>query len=297
MLFDNDEAVFITAVGTPRDERGDLLEDSFRRHLRDQIDKAHVGGFLVLGSMGAMPSLKLSTCRACAEAAVSETAGRAKIMVGIGDNSVERTLARIDDIKHLELDAVVATTPYYSFSTQADLIYYYTRIADASPWPLYLYDLPQATKVKIELDTVAKLSEHKNIHGAKCSHDPVHVRRLHDGLFGGGFEVISAMYDLIDMFLWYGMTRNLDGFFCMIAPWLAEIKSAYVKKDFKRISDLQRRMTALRFAFWDVGMAGAFTVAMNMLGFEGQFHASHVAPLDKEQEPTVRKLMEDAGLL
>ena len=55
-------------------------------------------------------------------------------------------------LKDLDIDAVVATTPYYFVSAQSDLIGYFTRIADRSPVPLYLYDLPQVTKVKIELD-------------------------------------------------------------------------------------------------------------------------------------------------
>ena len=297
MLFDGTHAVFVTAMGTPLDDNGDLVEESFRAHLRDQVDRGGADGVLVLGTMGMLASLKDSVCPQAARAAVEEVGDRAKVMVGVGDNSLERTFVRIEALKGLALDAVVATTPYYFGSSQDDLVYYYTKIADASPFPLYLYDLPQATKVKTELETMEKLSAHRNIHGAKCSHDPVFVRRLYDRLNGPDFEIIHAQYDLIDVLMIYGMTKALDGFFGVMAPWIADIKRAYDTRDFGAISRIQKRMTALRCSFLPLGVFPAFTVAMNLLGFEGRFHPSHMRPLDDPGRDAVRRLLEDAGLL
>ena len=297
MLFEGDGAVFVTAVGTPIDEKGDLVEESFRAHLRDQVDRGKVDGALLLGTMGMMPSLTESTYVAVVKTGVDEIGDRAKLIVGVGDNSVERTVAKIRSIADLGVDAVVATAPYYFMSSQEDLVYYHTKIADASPLPLYLYDLPQVTKVKTELGTMETLSRHENIHGAKCSHDPVYVRRLHDRLADSGFEIIQAQYDLIDMFLMYGITKCLDGFFAVMAPWIASIKEAYKTRDFATISEIQRKMTALRCSFFPVGVFPAFTVAMNLLGFPGRWHPTHMRPLEAEKEGVVRELMAGAGLL
>lgn len=297
MLFANDTAVFVTAAGTPVDGNGDLVEESFRAHVRDQVDTGKVDGILALGSMGTMTTLKESTCVDVVAAAVDEVGDRARVMIGVGDNSIERTLAKINAIADLDVDAVVATTPYYYISSQQDLIYYYTKIADASPFPLYLYDLPQATKVKTEMDTMLKLAEHPNIQGSKCSHDPVFVRRLFDALNGSGFEIIHAQYDLMDMYLRYGITKCLDGFFGVLAPWLASVKDAYQIKDFPAISRIQRKMTALRCSFHPLGVLPAFTVAMNLLGFPGRWHPSHMKPFDEARHGVVRALLEDAALL
>ena len=112
-MFDKKLASFVTALGTPVDEQGDLLEQSFRLHINDQLDQGQVDGFLVLGTMGQMPCLKLSTYQQCAKAACAEVGEQAKILIGVGGNSIEQTMGRIEMLQGLRFDAVVSTTPYY----------------------------------------------------------------------------------------------------------------------------------------------------------------------------------------
>jgi len=295
-MFSKEQATFVTALGTPLNEQGDLLEESFRKHIDNQLEYG-MDGFLVAGTMGCMPCLKRSTYLKSAQVACDQAAGKAKIMVGVGDNSIEKTSQRIDSLKGLKVDVVVATTPYYYVSTQKDLLYYFTKIADKSPFPLYLYDLPQVTKAKIELQTALKLSQHPNIHGAKCSHDPIYVKILAQMTAGTDFEIIHGQYDFTDVFLIYGVTASVDGFYGIMPSWLKEIKDAYAKKDFEKISQRQLTMTALRNAFIQLNVFPAFTVAMNLLGFEGSFHPSHLAPLHENGKPKVKKLLQDAQLL
>ncbi|MBI2441372.1 MAG: dihydrodipicolinate synthase family protein [Lentisphaerae bacterium] len=295
-MFAKEQAVFITAVGTPLNEDGDLVEESFRRHLSDQLANG-IDGLLVMGTMGMMPCLKAATYRQCAQAAVAQVGSRAKVMVGIGDNSIERTMERVELLEGLKIDAVAATTPYYFPSSQHDLLDYFRTIAERSPFPLYLYDLPQLTKVKIELDTVLELSAHRNIRGIKCSHDPVYVRRLFDRLGQSDFELICSQYDLTDFFLAYGIMLHLDGFFSVMPSWLKEIKGAYQLKDFKKINAIQRKMTALRSDFFSLGVFPAFSEAMNLLGFAGRFFPSHLSPLAPQDRRRVKELLVKAGLL
>ncbi len=295
-MFNSNKTVFITAVGTPLDGEGRLIEKSFRKHLNDQI-KNGIDGLLVMGTMGMMPCLSSATYIRCAEIATGKIGKKAKIMIGVGDNSIERTIERIGSIRHLKIDAVVVTTPYFFTSSQKDLFYYFTEVAERSPFPVYLYDLPQRTKVKIELETVLRLSQHKNIKGIKCSDGPAWTRTLFDKFLGKDFEVISAHYDLIDIFLRYGIRMHLDGFFSIMPSWLKEIKVAFSKNDFEEITRIQKKMTWLRNEFIKIGVFPAFTEAMNLLGFEGKFHPSHSAPLDESDRLVTKRFFEEAGLL
>ena len=157
MLFDAQSATFVTALGTPLNEQGELLEDSFRRHMDNQLE-CGIDGFLVLGTMGCMPCLTKSTYLKCVEVACEHVGDGTKIMVGVGGNSIEQTMELIKLIKGLKVDAVVATPPYYFVSSQKDLLYYFSKIAEQSEFALYLYNLPGTTKVMIELDTTIELS-------------------------------------------------------------------------------------------------------------------------------------------
>lgn len=296
MMFVKEAATFITALGTPLDQQDNLVEASFRRHIEHQLEN-DLDGLLVLGSMGQMACVKHSTFAECARVAVDEIGGRTRIIVGVGDNSVERTVERIDLLKDLNIDAVAATTPYYFASDQDDLIHYFHQIADRSPFPLYFYDLPQVTKVKIELDTALKLSEHPNILGAKCSHDPVYIRNLAQMTSDRDFEIIHGMYDLVDVFLSYGLRANVDGFYALMPGWTRELKQAYGKRDFETISQRQQKMTNFRNALIELRIFPAFTVAMNLLGFEGRFHPSHMAPLADPDHGKVKQILQEAELV
>src|SRR3989337_2606951 len=107
MMFGKKGATFVTAPGTPLDEQGDLLAQSYRKHINNQLEYG-IDGFLVLGSMGCMPCLKQSTYLECAQVACDQAAGKAKILVGVGDNSIEWTRQRINLLKGLQVEAVAA---------------------------------------------------------------------------------------------------------------------------------------------------------------------------------------------
>ena len=295
-MFSDNQASFITAAGTPTDPSGRLDEDGYGAHLRHQLDHG-IDGFLICGSMGQMACLTHETWLAAARVAVDQVAGRARILVGIGDNSVERTFQRIDALAELPIDAVVATTPYYFPSGQADLIDYFTQIAERASVPLYLYDLPHATKVKIEMDTMLELARHENIAGAKCSHDPQYVRQLADATDGGSFEVISAQLNLMDMFITGGIVRQLDGLFCLCPQWLAEMKTAHQRGDRQQMTAVQKSVNQLAQRLRAMALFPAFTVAMNLLGFAGRFHPSHMRPIADQDMPRVRQIMVELGLV
>ena len=112
-------------------------------------------------------------------------------MVGAGDASFTRTLRRIQFVEQFNVDGIVVLSPYFETFGQADLINYFTALADRSRKPLFLYDLPGITRTKLELETVLQLSKHPNIRGIKCSGDWPAVWRLINCV-DDGFRVIPA---------------------------------------------------------------------------------------------------------
>ncbi len=64
---------------------------------------------------------------------------------------------------------IMVTPPYYSHVQQRELKIFFTKIADASNVPLWLYHQPGETKLSIDIDTVVELSKHSNIVGIKAA--------------------------------------------------------------------------------------------------------------------------------
>ena len=287
---------FITAVGTPLDEEGNLIKESFRKHIDDQI-KANISGILCMGSMGKQATIKNNVFIEVAETAVDCISSAVPVIVGCMDNSIERVKDRIDSIKKLKIDGIALTTPFYDGASQKDLLRFFTRIADYSSFPIYLYDLPQITKIKMEIDTVIELSKHSNIVGIKCSHDPTYVRKLYDYFKENQkFDVISAQVDLVDMFYRYGLKLQLDGIFCLFPEWMKELKASLDKEDWGKAKLVQQRITSFRDKLLELDVFPAFSYGMNLLGYKGNF-APDYCELGEESKDKVYRLIKEYGLV
>ncbi len=274
---------------------GNLVKESFKKHINDQI-KANISGILCMGTMGKQATIKNNVFVEVAETAVNCINSAVPVIVGCMDNSIERVKDRIELIKKFKLDGIALTTPFYHGSSQKDLLRFFGEIADYSPFPIYLYDLPQVTKIKTEIDTVIESSKHTNIAGIKCSHDPAYVRKLHDHFKENhDFDVISAQVDLMDVFYRYGIKLQLDGIFCLFPEWMKELKASLDKEDWGKAKLVQQRITSFRDKLIKLDVFPAFSYGMNLLGYEGNF-APDYCELGKEGKDKVCELMKEYGL-
>ena len=95
------------------------------------------------------------------------------IMFGIGGNNTQAVLHQIKFTNFSHIQAILSVCPYYNKPTQEGLIRHYSLIADHSPVPVYIYNVPGRTACNIEAETILKLAEHPNIQGVKeSSPDP-----------------------------------------------------------------------------------------------------------------------------
>ncbi|MCD4670221.1 MAG: dihydrodipicolinate synthase family protein [Actinomycetia bacterium] len=294
------EKGFITALGTPRDKDGYLIEESLTRHVIDQINGG-VHGFLVLGTMGDEPGIKDSEYARVVKTVVEakeENNPDARILVGAMDNSIERVMDRINNLKGLDIDGIALTTPYYFGCSQGALIRFFSTIADRSQFPIYLYDLPSTTKTKIMLETQKRLSEHKNIWGSKCSEDADYIRKLAEYFKGNEeYAIIEAQFDLFDMFHRIGLKLHLDGFTCLFPQWLKSYWNDLESEKWDKCTLWQAKFTELRDEFIKLDVFSSFSYAMNLLGYRGNFAPSHFEPVPDDIKDKIKDLMKKFELI
>jgi 4-hydroxy-tetrahydrodipicolinate synthase len=89
------------------------------------------------------------------------------VVLGIGGNDTEHVCSQIDDISGESFDAILSVCPYYNKPSQAGLINHFVQIADKSPRPVILYNVPGRTSVNLLAGSTLILSEHPNIIGIK----------------------------------------------------------------------------------------------------------------------------------
>lgn len=258
---------FFPALGTPLDHEGRLVEESLRRQIDMQIN-AGAAGALCMGSMGAEAALTTAEYARTAKTAAEAVAGRVPLFVGAMDNSVFRVKERFAALADLPIDGVVLTTPFYSTTSTENLIRFFLSAADAAPHPLYLYDLPGVTKQKITFSMVKALAKHPNIRGIKTG-DIVLARKLQ--LECPEFDLLFSNIDIFDVANAFALPRVLDGMFACTPANTAAFNDCFLAGDFAGAGKHLDNILALRDLFLENGVWPGFTVAMNLLGLDGNY--------------------------
>lgn len=162
--------------------------------------------FLVpLGTTGETPTLSDEEKRRVLDVAIRHAAGR-PVVAGVGSNSVGATLANMGLLQ--DADAFLVVVPFYNKPPQRGMYAYFKAVAEATPKPVILYNVPGRTGANLEAATALALARDvPNIIGIKeASGKPEQIQALLDGR-PEGFRVLSGNdSDTFDM-----MRQGADG--------------------------------------------------------------------------------------
>ena len=135
------------------------------------VDNLIVGGvdyILVLGTTGETPTLSTDERKALIRFVRDRVAGRVKLMVGVGGNCTHDVVKTLRTWDLRGYDAVLSVNPYYNKPNQEGLYQHFKAIAEASPLPVMLYNIPGRTGVNMAPETIARLAtDCDNIIGVK----------------------------------------------------------------------------------------------------------------------------------
>jgi len=155
-----------TALVSPFTKTGDLDEAAVRRLARRQID----GGvhFLVpCGTTGESPTLTRRERLRTIEILVDEAKGRVPILAGAGGYDTREVIEAAADLRKVGAQGLLSVTPYYNKPSQEGLYQHYRAIAESTPLPILVYNVPGRTGVNVEVDTLVRLAAIPNIVGVK----------------------------------------------------------------------------------------------------------------------------------
>ncbi|MEQ9406929.1 MAG: dihydrodipicolinate synthase family protein [Fuerstiella sp.] len=168
----------IPPVVTPLLTHDQLDPESVDRVVNHLVDGG-VNGLFVLGTTGEGPSLTYQIRYEMVERSCEAAAGRVPVLVCVTDTSLAEAIHLAEHAATSGAAAVVAAAPFYFGIGQDALEDWFVRLADASPLPVLLYNMPSCVKVCLESETVARLAKHQNIAGIKdSSGDLAYFQRL-----------------------------------------------------------------------------------------------------------------------
>lgn len=126
---------------------------------------------VVNGTTGESPTTTFEEKQALLKFTKANNPKNLPIVFGLGGNDTRQVLANIAATDFEGVGAILSVCPYYNKPTQAGIVAHFTAIADASPVPVLLYNVPGRTVVNMKLETILELAKHPNIIGLKdaCS--------------------------------------------------------------------------------------------------------------------------------
>ena len=155
------------ALVTPFMENG-AIDFAAVAKIVDNLIAGGVDYILVLGTTGETPTLSTDERKALIRFVRDRVAGRVKLMVGVGGNCTHDVVKTLRTWDLRGYDAVLSVNPYYNKPNQEGLYQHFKAIAEASPLPVMLYNIPGRTGVNMAPETIARLAtDCDNIIGVK----------------------------------------------------------------------------------------------------------------------------------
>lgn len=291
----------LTAMVTPFGKDGALDLDA-ARELASHLVRNGSDGLVVCGTTGESPTLSHDEKIDLFKAIVAEVGSEASVIAGTGSYDTSESIALTREAGDLGVDACLIVTPYYSRPPQNGLLAHFTAIADASPVPLVLYDIPGRTGRRIERPTMIELAQHERIVADKDAvGDAGETALLRSELDAAGcsdFEIYSGDDPLLLPHLAAGAVGIISVCSHLVGRQIKEVMSAWNDGKLEEAQRIYSELLPLMKTI--MGLTASpipVKAAINMLGLEVGEPRLPLVPPTEQESAAIRKALEDAGLL
>ncbi len=283
---------------TPFRTNGDVDYDAVVENVI-KYQEFDLAGYVVLGSNGEGVYLteeeKLRVLKA-----VRQTMSDDRVLVaGTGCESTRATIDLTRKAADVGADAVLVVTPNYydTKMTPEAMIRFFSDVADASPIPVAVYNVPQNTHVDLAPATITRAGEHPNIIGTKDSTGNVTKLAELVRLAPPGFQTLVGTANAFLSGLLLGVVGGVLALANMAPQECIDMQRLFEAGRLDEAAELQRRMVPVNTAVTGrFGIAG-LKAAMDMVGFRGGAVRAPLMDLGEADRETLRQILVEGGLL
>jgi 4-hydroxy-tetrahydrodipicolinate synthase len=252
----------IVALITPFRE-GDLDIKKFCELIELHISKG-TDGIVIGGTTGEAPTLVPQEKQAMIENAQRIVKGKIPIIAGAGSNSTKESIAQVKFLEKLKVDGLLVVVPYYNRPSQEGLYQHFESIADSTDLPIILYNVPSRTGVNLEPQTIARLSEKRNIVALKdASGNLDHVTRVKEL---SQIDLLSGDDPLTYLIMCIGGKGVISVAANIIPQEMASLTKSAMDGDFERAKQLHLQFYDLLKAMFIETNPVPVKAAMKLMG-------------------------------
>jgi 4-hydroxy-2-oxoglutarate aldolase len=277
---------------------GNIANDGLAANI-EKWSRTGLKGLVVMGSNGEYVYLAADEKRKLVAKAVELTPNHMLVIAGTGCESTRETIELTCDCARLGAHAALVVTPHYfgGRMNETALLEYFTAVADHSPIPILLYNVPKFTHVNMSCKLVAELSGHSNIAGIKDSTGNViqlgefanHVDANFDLLVG----TAGALFGALALGCVGGVLALAN-----VAPLqCVKIYELVKEGNFEAAKKLQLKMIPVNQAITATYGVPGLKAAMDMLGYFGGEPRPPLLPASEKEKSEIREILVKASLL
>lgn len=284
-------------IPTPFASNGEVAYDGLASNLA-RWNAYPLAGYVVLGSNGEgvllSPEEKVEVWQAARRAIPPP-----KLMIaGTGAQSTRGTIRLTQQAAEAGADAALVVTPYYYSPkmTGEALVRHYESVADASPIPILIYNVPKFTGVNMDPGAIARAAGHPHIVGTKDTSGNVTQLAQTVHLAGPEFQVLAGSASFFLAGLAVGAVGGILALANLAPDLCLELYGHFGEGRLARAAALQRRLIPVNHAVTGgFGIAG-LKAAMDMLGYYGGPVRAPLLDLSSGERQTLREVLEEGGL-
>jgi 4-hydroxy-tetrahydrodipicolinate synthase len=276
---------------------GSVDEKGFEKFVAWQIEEG-TDGLVPCGTTGESPTLSMEEHKRVIDICIAAAKGSGvPVIAGTGSNSTDEAIELTRHAKKAGADAAMLVVPYYNKPTQEGLFQHFMTVAEAVDIPILLYNVPPRTGGDMQVETVIRLSQVRNIIGIKdASYDmarPTLTKlKAKKGFIQLSGEDASAMGF---------MAQGGDGCISVtanVAPRLCgDMHDAWKARDLDKVFEIQDRLMPLHKAMFVETSPGPVKYGAELLGLCSAKMRLPLADIAEASKKQVREAMVNAGLI
>lgn len=286
------------AMATPLTREGEV-DPVGVKNVVDYLFENGTTGLSILGSTGEGPALTIAQRQHALEATLEATNGRGAVFTGAASSTVAEVVKSLKTVAGTGAKGALVPPPYYYRLDTAGIVSFYQHIAEASPVPIIIYNIPPMTKLQVPVEAVEELIAHPNIMGLKDSSGDFGyfcaLARIAKG--SESFTLYTGSDAMLAAALFVGGHGLIGGAVNLVPDVLVALYRAYQEGAYDQAvalqGDVARASAAMRVGTFPAPMKGQYALK----GLCERYTAAPIAPLTDAEMEQLRVQLTEAGVL
>lgn len=284
-------------IPTPFDAKGHVATKALTGNLRIW-NRYELRGYVVLGSNGELALLNDQERLRVLEVARAAIPADKLMIAGTGCQSTLQTIELTRQAAEIGADAALVVSPFYykGQMTSGVLIEHFHRVADASPIPVIIYNMPACTGIDLGATTVIAIAEHENILAIKDSGGSLAKMAEIHRLAPLSFQLLAGSASFLLPALLMGAVGGVLALANIAPHQCLAIRQHFIDGELDEARHLQEKVLPVNTAVTRGWGVPALKAAMEMLGMYGGLPRAPLLPLSEDKKEDLRCILQEAEL-